>query len=245
MRFTTTGRDAGDCLIGIAMAGTQATQALCSRYSSIAKALLAGESATVVPVVLDPWPFQDPETPLRRVFDADSEPGLFAAVAPEGAGDETLVSALPPDLTRARLSPEDVAMLVVMDMASWEADNTGPAEGLGWAQAEVKRAAIAARLLRSLAAAGLVGPERAERGYGEICACAMEGLAGHSAEDNAEALLAVEIPGLVAVLASAVRHARSAPPSPLPLVLEDEGDAALEAVARALAGTPPQGLRAA
>lgn len=240
MKFSSTAREPDGPLHGEISPATGASREFCRRYRVVATALLSGGDVDIHPVVLDPWPFDDGASPLRRVYDSeeDGEPNLHAAaLAGWGlqASADDLVVAIPPDIAMGDVSEAELVLTVVMDAASWEADNTENVSHLSWTGPEIKRAAIAARLLRGAEAAGLVNARDAADGYMEICAIAMDGLSSRRHEDNGEVLLAREFPGLVTLLHRLVEDARTSPPPLAPLSAQDAGRDAMRSLSHALA----------
>jgi hypothetical protein len=233
MKFVESGCGVDGFMVGTASAAPGAVSRFCERYARISARILSPAAATFHPVVCDPWPYADPKGKLRRVLEPEFAPGLHEAVS-DAIGvefdDTDLVVAMPPELADAHFSDADIVMMAVFDIASWEVDNTARIIALGWMQAEIKRAAIAARLLRAAEAAGLVSVRDAADGYREIAACALEGLAESRYEHNGEALLVREIPGLVSFIHACVEEARLGVPSRAPVDSSAIGEAAVRAI---------------
>lgn len=231
MLFTSTGHDQSGDQVGVAV-NTQGSPAawICQLYSGIAARLARQEDDHIHAVVVaDPWPFADGAVPKRRLFHADDMTGIAAALAAEerrDVGEQDVVALLPQaTLDRVR-SADDVLSAVVFDLAAWSVENMpGQVTELLWAGPVLCRAVIAARLLRGAEAAGLVDAWVAGAAYREVCAMSLAELT-EDYEENGEALLSLESPGLIAFLHRMVEHVRLAPPPALPLGLYEEAEAA-------------------
>jgi hypothetical protein len=199
---------------------------LCRSYRVAALQLFAADCVDVHPVVLDPWPF-DERVPLRRVYD-DVNEGASRYVFDQNS--ENLVVALPPGIADSRPARTDMMMMVIMDLATWTAEEAVPDERLSFADTEIKRAAIAARFLRAAEGNGLIGGRDAAQGYLAICATAMEGLASRRHGYNGEVLLAREAPGVATLLNEVVGESRRSAAPLLPMNPFDEAQIALQAV---------------
>lgn len=237
MKFELTERKPQGCLHGRIVSCHGAVLEFCRRYREVVGTLIDDSSADLHPVILDPWPFKDTQGHLRRIYDSDQdgEPVLHAAVLQNlntCQFDDPLVVAIPPSLASDGLSDAEIVLVVVMDAASWEADNTPTSGYLSWAEPEIKRAAIAAVLLRGAESAGLIDTRAAVDLYKAICAGAVEGLAARRHDENAEVLLVREVPGLVTVLHSVVEEARLSTAPVLPMSIEDAGAEGMRIVAR-------------
>jgi hypothetical protein len=194
-------------------------------YEGISRALFSPQDGIIHAVVVEPWPFGDADVLRRRIYDSepDGEPLLHAAAMNmmelrDGRSDEDhLVVAVPRTIADKMPNGAAMLMLVVMDAASWACDAGCVCEELEWADPDMRRAAIAARFLRAAEGGGLIGAVEASGCYLEICANALEGMAGRRHEENGEALIARETPGLVSLLHDVVEHARHSIPARLPL----------------------------
>ena len=238
MQFTKAGQDPDGNIYGTAREEPGPARDLCERYSRISARISDPAQDRLVPVVVsDPWPFLDRGSPRRRLFCPDDLPHVASAVAAaggRGAGQADVLVLLPAALAASHHNDAEIAMMAVVDLASWAADNGPAAEGLGWAADTVTRSAVASRILRGAEGAGIVGTREAADGYHFICSLAMGAITAGRQEENSEALVTLDTPGLVGVLDRAVRHARAMPVPALPLNLAAELREAVRAVGMAL-----------
>jgi hypothetical protein len=251
MKFVASGCGVDGYMVGCSTLAGGPVSKFCERYGRISSRIVSPSVASFHAVICDPWPYTDTKGKLRRVFDSEQAPGLVEAVS-DAYGVEfestDLVVAMPPEMSQASFSDADVVMMAVFDAASWEVDNTRRILSLGWMEAEIKRAVIAAKLLRAAEAAGLISARDAGDGYREIAACTLEGLAGSRYEHNGEALLARETPGLVSFIHARVEEARTGTPARAPVDSEAIGEAAVRSIEAAVAAArrgSPGGVKAA
>ncbi len=234
MKFEWTGIDEDRYLRGEATNDVGPEDRICLRYRSIARDLFESDAVRMHPIFLEPWPFAEPAAPRRRIYDAggDEQPVLYDSVMDLCSGrsqDADLVVALPPTMRNAFFTNATMAMIVIMDIAAWHADNAPQIEGLLWADSHLKRAAIASRLLYAAENGGMLNAKEVVQGYDTICASVLEAISSNY-DENGEALLMRNNPGLVTLIHRTVESARGGAINSLPLDPAEEAALALDAL---------------